>query len=184
MKDMFDDFMKELRRRQAEREGADKKTDGGSEDAETGPTDEGSAEDATMRSDGPGSDESDQDEEERPTPVFGRGGFGGGPGRPRRYSGGPSARSSCTYTMTAIAVPACVKNCSNRSTRLAAMATSLAMARVASGTPSSMAIGLWPTAVATAAIVVWTMSWWFCSKPDVTRTSRFLRRPRSHNRTS
>ena len=90
MKDMFDDFMDELRRRQAEREGADKKTDGGSEDSETGPTDEGSAEDATMRSDGPGSDESDQDEEERPTPVFGRGGFGGGPGRPRRYSGGPS----------------------------------------------------------------------------------------------
>ena len=90
MKDMFDDFMDELRRRQAEREAGEKKADGGSDEAESGPTDEGSAEDATMRSDGPGSDESDQDEEERPTPVFGRGGFGGGPGRPRRYSGGPS----------------------------------------------------------------------------------------------
>ena len=79
--------MEELRRRQAEREAADKKSSGTPQDAESGPADEGSREDETMRSDGPDSDDNGHEDEERPSPIFRRGGPSGGG---RRYPGGPS----------------------------------------------------------------------------------------------
>ena len=84
---MFDDFMDELRRRQAEREATDKQSGGAPADAESGTSDEGPREDATMRSDGPDSGDSEHEDEERPSPIFGRGRSGGGF---RRYPGGPS----------------------------------------------------------------------------------------------
>ena len=86
MPKMFDDFMDELRRRQAERDAADKHSSGAPEGAESGPADEGSREDATMRSDGPDSGDSGRGED-RPSPIFRRAPSGGGF---RRYQGGPS----------------------------------------------------------------------------------------------
>jgi uncharacterized membrane protein (UPF0182 family) len=86
MPNMFDDFMEELRRRQAERDAAHAQSGGAPQDAESGPADEGSREDATMRSDRPDSGDNEHEDEERPSPIFGRGGTGGGyrrhPGRP------------------------------------------------------------------------------------------------------
>jgi uncharacterized membrane protein (UPF0182 family) len=86
MKNMFDDFLEELRRRQAEREAAEgqprNKTDGGT-DAD--PASEGKREDDTMSSGGNGSDDGDNDGP-GPRPVFRQGGFGGGG---RRYTRGP-----------------------------------------------------------------------------------------------
>lgn len=84
---MFDDFMEELRRRQAERDAAHEQAGAAPQDAKSGPADEGSREDDTMRSDGPDSGDNDHEDEERPSPIFRRGGSGGGP---RRYPGGPS----------------------------------------------------------------------------------------------
>jgi len=94
---MFDDFMEELRWRQAERQAAAEKPSGGPvdadgqsggvDDAESSPSDEGPREEANMSSDGPDGGDSGRDEEERPSPIFRR----GGPGRGyRRYPGGPS----------------------------------------------------------------------------------------------
>ena len=59
------------------------------DDAAAGdPSNEGSREDDTMSSGEPGSDDTDRDDEGRgPSPIFRRGGFGGG--GYRRYSGGP-----------------------------------------------------------------------------------------------
>ncbi len=85
---MFDDFMEELRRREAERTAAAGQAKDKPDDAADGdPSNEGSREDETMSSDGPGSDDNDRDDEDRgPSPIFRRGGFGGG--GYRRYSGG------------------------------------------------------------------------------------------------
>ena len=84
---MFDDFMEELRRRQAEKEAGDRQPDSGSDDAAEGsPPNETSGKDETMRSVGPDSDDTDRDDGPA-RPSFGRGGFRGGYGR---YSGGPS----------------------------------------------------------------------------------------------
>jgi uncharacterized protein len=85
---MFDDFLEELRRRQAEREAAGAKSGSGSEDAGGGPPSEGPVEDEPMSSDGVDSGDNEHEEEDRPSPIFRRGGSGRGPGR---YSaGGPS----------------------------------------------------------------------------------------------
>ncbi len=88
---MFDDFMEELRRREAARAAADGQPKAGSDDtADGGPPNEGPREDDSMRSDGPDSDDTDRDEDRpRPSPIFRRGGPGGGY---RRYSGGPSGQ--------------------------------------------------------------------------------------------
>jgi uncharacterized membrane protein (UPF0182 family) len=74
MRNVFDDFMDELRRRQAEREAADASAH----------NTEGSPEDATMRSDGP--DDTDREEDDEPSPFRQPSVFGGA----RRYSGGGS----------------------------------------------------------------------------------------------
>jgi uncharacterized membrane protein (UPF0182 family) len=87
MPNMFDDFMEELRKRQAEREAAGKHASPAPDDAGTSSPDEGSREDAKVSSDGPDSDENEHADEERPSPIFRRGGPGGGS---RRYPGGPS----------------------------------------------------------------------------------------------
>ena len=94
---MFDDFMEELRRRQAEQEAKAAKSRGGSDDgagngsAGDGSPDEGSREDAKMSSGGPDSDDTDRDDDDNPSPVFRRGGAGGSfGGGPRRYAGGGS----------------------------------------------------------------------------------------------
>ncbi len=89
---MFDDFLKELRRRQAEQEGAGGKSSGGADDAaDAGPQDDETPEDETMRSVGPDPDDNGHDDDGPPSPIFGRGGFRGGfGGRSRRYPGGPS----------------------------------------------------------------------------------------------
>ena len=87
MRNMFDDFMEELRRRQAEKEAADGQHHGGSDDTADGDApSEGPGKDETMRSVGPDSDDTDRDDGPA-RPSFGRGGFRGGYGR---YSGGPS----------------------------------------------------------------------------------------------
>jgi uncharacterized membrane protein (UPF0182 family) len=88
---MFDDFMEELRRREAARAAADGQPKAGSDDtADGGPPNEGPREDDSMRSDGPDSDDTDRDKDHpRPSPIFRRGGPGGGY---RRYSGGPSGQ--------------------------------------------------------------------------------------------
>ena len=82
---MFDDFMEELHRRQAEAD-AGRKPVGGPKGTGSDPDDEESREDETMSSDGPDSDDSERDDEPA-GPVFGQGGFRGGS---RRYSGGPT----------------------------------------------------------------------------------------------
>jgi hypothetical protein len=80
---MFDDFLEELRRRQAEAEG--QKTKGGPNGAGSDPDEEGSRKDATMRPDEPDSEDTDRDDDGPASPIFGRGGFRGGT---RRYAGG------------------------------------------------------------------------------------------------
>jgi hypothetical protein len=88
MKNMFDDFLEELRRRQAEKEAAAGQPHDGSDDATNGaPTSEGNREDDTMRSGGTGSDDGEHDDSPGPRPVFRQGGFGG---RNRRYTRGPN----------------------------------------------------------------------------------------------
>jgi uncharacterized membrane protein (UPF0182 family) len=80
---MFDDFLEELRRRQAEAEG--QKTKGGPNGAGSDPDEEGSRKDATMRPDEPDTEDTDRDDDGPASPIFGRGGFRGGT---RRYAGG------------------------------------------------------------------------------------------------
>jgi hypothetical protein len=89
---MFDDFMEELHRRQAEQEADAAKSNGGSNHgAGDGSPNEGSPEEETMSSGGPDSDDTDRDEDSNPGPVIRRGGFGGSyGGGSRRYSGGSS----------------------------------------------------------------------------------------------
>jgi uncharacterized membrane protein (UPF0182 family) len=88
MKNMFDDFLEELRRRQAEKEAAAGQPHDGSDDATNGaPASEGNREDDTMRSGGTGSDDGEHDDIPGPRPVFRRGGVGGGD---RRYTRGPN----------------------------------------------------------------------------------------------
>jgi uncharacterized membrane protein (UPF0182 family) len=81
---MFDEFLDELRRRQAEAENGGK-PNGESHGAGSDPEDEGSRKDATMRSDEPDSEDTDRDDDGPASPIFGRGGFRGGT---RRYAGG------------------------------------------------------------------------------------------------
>jgi uncharacterized membrane protein (UPF0182 family) len=73
---MFDDFIEELRRRQAEREAVDRKSNGGSDDATAGGPSNASREDASMRVGGPGSDDDNRDG--GPSPIFRRSTFDGG----------------------------------------------------------------------------------------------------------
>lgn len=89
MRNIFDEFREELRRRQVEREALQNQPRNGSDEAADGrPTTKGSPEDDTMSSDEPESGGSGRDDQERgPSPIFRRGGSGGGY---RRYSGGPS----------------------------------------------------------------------------------------------
>ena len=95
MRNMFDDFMEELRRRQAEKEAADGQHHGGSDDTADGDApSEGPGKDETMRSVGPDNDGNDDNEgnddgrDDGPSrPIFGQGGFRGGS---RRYAGGPT----------------------------------------------------------------------------------------------
>ncbi len=85
---MFDDFMEELRRRQAQRDGSLDRSNGSNDPANDGAGTKGAPEDATMRSDGPDSDDTDRGEDGGPSPIYRRGGgFGGGS---RRYAGGPT----------------------------------------------------------------------------------------------
>jgi uncharacterized membrane protein (UPF0182 family) len=85
---MFDDFLEELRRRQAEKEATEGRPHDGSDDATGGDSaSEGKREDDTMRSSGTGSDDGEHDDGPGPRPVFRQGGFGGGS---RRYTRGPS----------------------------------------------------------------------------------------------
>ena len=89
MRDMFDDFKEELRRRQAQQEAARRKrTADQGEKADSGSPTEGPREDDYVRSQGSEPDETDRDDDQGPRPVFGRGGWGGGPRRVR--FGGPS----------------------------------------------------------------------------------------------
>jgi uncharacterized membrane protein (UPF0182 family) len=82
MRNMFDDFLEELRRRQAEQQAASGKPKPDDAAGSDSP-DEGPAEDDKVRSQGSDPDETDGEEEQRPRPVFGRGGWGGGPRGPR-----------------------------------------------------------------------------------------------------
>ena len=89
---MFEEFMEELRRRQAMRDGASEQSKDGSKNA-TGADDhqeparstEGPQEEDTVRSNGSGSDDADRDEGQGSWSPFERGGFGS-----RRRPGGPS----------------------------------------------------------------------------------------------
>ncbi len=89
---MFEEFMEELRRRQAMRDGASEQSQDVSKDA-TGADDrggsarssEGPLEEDTVSSNGSGSDDTDREEPQRPWSPFERGGGGS-----RRRSGGPS----------------------------------------------------------------------------------------------
>lgn len=82
MRNMFDDFMEELRRRQAEQQAASGKPKPDDAAGSDSP-DEGPAEDDQVRSQGSDPDDKDGEDEQRPHPVFGRGGWGGGPRGPR-----------------------------------------------------------------------------------------------------
>jgi uncharacterized protein len=89
MRDMFDEFMEELRRRQKAQEATAKgEAAGGDDSGDASPVEE-TREDKTVPTDGPGPDETDRDEDQarEPRPIFERGGFGGGR---RARSGGPS----------------------------------------------------------------------------------------------
>jgi len=89
---MFEEFMEELRRRQAMRDGASEQSKDGSKNA-TGADDhqeparstEGPLEEDTVSSNGSGSDDTDREETQRPWSPFERGGGGS-----RRGSSGPS----------------------------------------------------------------------------------------------
>lgn len=89
---MFEEFMEELRRRQAMRDGASEQSKDVSKDA-TGADDsggparstEGPLEEDTVSSNGSGSDDTDREETQRPWSPFERGGGGS-----RRGSSGPS----------------------------------------------------------------------------------------------
>ena len=89
---MFEEFMEELRRRQAMRDGASEQSKDGSKNA-TGTDDhqeparstEGPLEEDTVSSNGSGSDDTDREETQRPWSPFERGGGGS-----RRGSSGPS----------------------------------------------------------------------------------------------
>src|SRR5450756_760466 len=99
MPNMFEEFMEELRRRQAMRDGASGQSKAGSKDA-TGADDqqeparstEGPLEDEKVTSNGSGSDDADRDEGQGSWSPFERGGF-----RSRRGPGGPS-NESVSYT--------------------------------------------------------------------------------------
>src|SRR5450759_4660482 len=92
MPNMFEEFMEELRRRQAMRDGASEQPKDGSKYA-TGADDqqeparatEGPQEEDTVRSNGSGSDDADRDEGQGSWSPFERGGLGS-----RRGPGGPS----------------------------------------------------------------------------------------------
>ena len=85
---MFDDFMEELRQREAERKARMGQPNGGSSDAaDDEPSNNEPRKDETMRSVGPDSDDADRNDEEPERPVFGGGGFRGGS---RRNPLGPS----------------------------------------------------------------------------------------------
>ncbi|HEX7612988.1 MAG TPA: hypothetical protein VF371_09445, partial [Candidatus Limnocylindrales bacterium] len=96
MPNMFEEFMEELRRRQAARDGASERSEAGSTDSDgargaddadgTAPSTEGPLEEDTVRSNGSGSDDTDRDETQRPWSPFERGGTGS-----RRGPGGPSS---------------------------------------------------------------------------------------------
>jgi uncharacterized membrane protein (UPF0182 family) len=89
---MFEEFIEELRRRQAMRDGASEQSKDGSKNA-TGADDhqeparstEGPLEEDTVSSNGSGSDDTDREETQRPWSPFERGGGGS-----RRGSSGPS----------------------------------------------------------------------------------------------
>ncbi len=84
MRNMFDDFKEELRRRQAQQQAARRKqTADQGEKADSGSPTEGPREDDYVRSQGSEPDETDRDDDQGPRPVFGRGGWGGGPRRVR-----------------------------------------------------------------------------------------------------
>ena len=92
MPNMFEEFMEELRRRQAMRDGASEQPKAGSKDA-TGADDadeaarstEGPLEEDKVSSNGSGSDDANRDEGQGSWSPFERGGFGS-----RRRPGGPS----------------------------------------------------------------------------------------------
>src|ERR1035437_4576597 len=96
MPNMFEEFMEELRRRQAMRDGTTEQSKAGSKDAAgaTGADDlsgtarstEEPLEEDTVSSSGSGSDDADRDEGQRSWSPFERGGFGS-----RRRPGGPSS---------------------------------------------------------------------------------------------
>jgi uncharacterized membrane protein (UPF0182 family) len=99
MRDMFDEFMEELRRRQAELEGKNRPTarpgaepdDGEPDaDAEEAVGHETESEDEAVTSMGSGPDDADERSDGDERPVFRRGGFGGGRGSGRGgWQGGP-----------------------------------------------------------------------------------------------
>jgi len=80
---MFDDFMEELRRRQAEHEAGGDQNDGHGDAVDEQPSENGRRKDAEMRSVGPDSDDTDREDDEPTQPIFGGGGggFRGGSGR-------------------------------------------------------------------------------------------------------
>src|SRR5664280_1956304 len=83
MRNMFDDFTKELRRRQAEQQAASREQAADQdEDASSASSTEGSREDDQVRSQESDPGETDRDDED-PRPIFERGGWGGGPRRVR-----------------------------------------------------------------------------------------------------
>jgi uncharacterized membrane protein (UPF0182 family) len=89
---MFDDFMEELRRRQAQQQaaGGQQSADHG-EGADGDSPNEGPREDDQVRSQGSDPDDTGHDdtdhEDEEPRPVFGRGDWGGGRSRGSRFRG-------------------------------------------------------------------------------------------------
>jgi hypothetical protein len=87
---IFDDFLEELRRRQAQNEAGSEQRDGGSDDPSDGePSDNGRRKDETMRSVGPDPDDTDRDDDGPSRPTYG-GGFRGGSGGSGRSPFGPS----------------------------------------------------------------------------------------------
>jgi len=88
MPNMFEEFMEELRRRQAARDGAGeqpKDATGADDGSEPARSTEEPMEDENVTSNGSGTDDTDRDETERPWSPFERGGRGS-----RRGRGGPS----------------------------------------------------------------------------------------------
>jgi uncharacterized membrane protein (UPF0182 family) len=87
---IFDDFLEELRRRQAQNEGGGEQRNGGSGDPADEPSGNGRRKDETMRSVGPDSDDTDHDDDGPSRPVFRDSGFRGGSGGSGRGPFGPS----------------------------------------------------------------------------------------------